>query len=1102
MPRKSKAILEVEAQVQDLLKLLNQLKQTERVANKTARAFGVMGERSRVANAGLDRYGKAAQRARMRTQQLANSFNLVRAAMVALPVVVAAQGMRALGRQAIALDRAMLGVEKTTGLSGEALSQYRTQLIGLSNDIGVSVEQLAQLSENAGALGVQGAQNLERFTRKVSALVVSTDLGVDNASNTLARLINLTGVDFTEGVDQASSALGFLEDNIAATGSEIASAIDLIAPKIINFTRSTADIIALAGTSAAAGQRASTVGTAFQTVFENLERAIDEGNESFKAIAETMNLSVDEAVAAYRQDRVLFTAQLSERLNDFSSTQQTALLEGLGSIGRETRAAFVSLGPQLVRNLRLSRQGEGLDYTTRQQELITQSLSGRFDQAIEQTENAFIKLGDEILPSVILALEAFAGGLSDATESVASEIGRRRAERLQEELGGRFVDPDPLAINQEVQQLPGFQFPPQIQAELERQFLRDGVWDFSGASSTLQTQLLEYIDTFRRTGRALVQQEKILEGLNMDLMEVQSQLPEFQRDPPTLLQLFGEGRGVPFNQGFREQMREELLRSADISQLGPDAAAALAFARESGVGQQFWSPDIPWGGIGQVTGVGAIATAAGRAGAGFDSTLANRNNVLRNIINDTEAGTMVGIRNPVNGRIAITPNSFMDRDPGFTGRMLDRGYSFLPREELLGHLRNEASEASARLGWSRAGNRLLGGAGFGLLGWEAWRSTQTSLRQQQANLQGVIPARRARFDVERRRMQQLLGDRELGIEGSLGIANTRPVPSLSGYTNAVDAYRAQANLDRREQRRLSNLGAGSSLRDVSTALGGDSGLSDAWTPFAERVRMDVNDFTMDMERFSRVGRNAFMEQTALRKQEEAEELERLEEERERREELREYAINRHRELLNQMRQREEYENRFYMDAGQRADSLAEAFGAAMGRVINEVHGFPEVWDAVLAQMRNDLYNTFLRGHVEEFGRNLFGNIVNDGIDAITGAFGGGAGGGGNPYSHIPGGGPSGGSVPRAATGGDVRRAGLVMVGERGAELVSLPAGARVHPHGTGGGVAYNFYGTGIDEAGVRRVAEEVVQGSYGAFRDGLTADLRRNSTYAQAAGVR
>jgi hypothetical protein len=59
-------------------------------------------------------------------------------------------------------------------------------------------------------------------------------------------------------------------------------------------------------------------------------------------------------------------------------------------------------------------------------------------------------------------------------------------------------------------------------------------------------------------------------------------------------------------------------------------------------------------------------------------------------------------------------------------------------------------------------------------------------------------------------------------------------------------------------------------------------------------------------------------------------------------------------------------------------------------------------------------------------------------------------------THIPGVGTVGGmtldtpNIPYLATGGDITRAGMAMVGERGPELLSLPTGARVTPLGGGG----------------------------------------------------
>ena len=1076
MPRKSKAILEVEAQVNDLLKLLNQLKQTERTATKTARAFGVMGDRSQKANAGLNRYSKSAQRAKMRTQQLAASFNLVRAAMFAVPVVATIQGFRALGRQAVALDRAMLGVEKTTGLSGEALAQYRDQLIGLSNDIGVSVERLAELSENAGALGVSGAQNLEKFTRKVSALVVSTDLGVDNASNTLARLINLTGVDFTQGVEEASNALSFLEDNISATGSEIASAIDLIAPKIINFTRSTADIIAIAGTSAAAGQRASTVGTAFQTVFENLEQSIDSGNEAFAAIAQAMNLSVEGAVQAYRQDRVLFTAQLAERLNDFSATQQTTILEGLGSIGRETRAAFVALGPQLVETLRLSRFGATTDYAAEQQQLITTSDSGRLDIAVTKTRNAFIELGDLLLESALPAIERFAGFLNRAADQERNERRLRQNEELAAFFGGtpaRTANPILGALGgAAAQQIPAIP-PGQLQDELLQQYLErnfrqeDGSFDFSDLSDDVRKRLLEEIEKTRLDAKELQRHTDAVKDSRMELDKLTDRLQERE----SVVRNFAN---VGYESGFTGEQFPNPTGTAEGYNARRGQLYPTPFNRRT----------PPWQGE-QITMPAEIYASFGGTTGGWGS------------------GFLSGLYE------GFTPS----QDPDQIRRMevdnLRRYTSSTHAEEALRRGTANADDLRSRMLESeRSYNRMRGvwqgvrtsraAGGFGVLFAliDDLNDLVTPPPGEELSREAIQLASRTIPDqVGRQRdfgTQSFLRrqDRTAALRQLLNIPTARAnlVPPQSGLGNTdqtnrlVVAESEAARNRRRTAAALERLGLGEGVPSGPGFFGSQN--ADA---VAMAVRRGVEDaFNENLGRTfagSGPGRSAA---GALAEQE----ARSAEEQREQEEKEAAYRMQVLRERFRATREVEEEINKTDMAIKSMIGGIGNTFAAEMQGVFTNIHGLGEVWDAVLQQMRADIYNNFLRDHVQTFGENLFGGIISGVGDLFTGGGGSGVG-------------PAGGPVPPAARGGDVRRGGLVMVGERGAELVSLPTGARVHPNGTGpGSPTYIFQGTGIDEAGVRRVAEEVVQGSYGAFRDGLTADLRRNSAYAQAAGTR
>lgn len=67
-----------------------------------------------------------------------------------------------------------------------------------------------------------------------------------------------------------------------------------------------------------------------------------------------------------------------------------------------------------------------------------------------------------------------------------------------------------------------------------------------------------------------------------------------------------------------------------------------------------------------------------------------------------------------------------------------------------------------------------------------------------------------------------------------------------------------------------------------------------------------------------------------------------------------------------------------------------------------------------------------------------------------------------------------GAIPHLATGGTIRTPGTALVGENGPELVTLPAGATVYPHGTGpGGTVNNFSITGATNT--TAVAQTVMQ---------------------------
>jgi hypothetical protein len=141
-------------------------------------------------------------------------------------------------------------------------------------------------------------------------------------------------------------------------------------------------------------------------------------------------------------------------------------------------------------------------------------------------------------------------------------------------------------------------------------------------------------------------------------------------------------------------------------------------------------------------------------------------------------------------------------------------------------------------------------------------------------------------------------------------------------------------------------------------------------------------------------------------------------------------------------------------------------------IVNGINIVGTVIGIVFGSIGNTVKGAF--NGVVEFVRGIFNGIidmVNGVIGTINGIGAAVAGIPGAPKIHI-------GTLPHLATGGTMTRAGMALVGENGPEVVKLPAGATVYPHGgvpanqSGGGLHIeNFYAT--PEQSPREISQEL-----------------------------
>lgn len=202
-------------------------------------------------------------------------------------------------KAAIDYESSLAGVAKTTDLAGSAfdranspLAKFGDVLRNMSLRVPVNVNDLNRIAELGGQLGVQ-VPNLAAFTETIAALGVTTNLSVDQAATSLARLANIMGTDQGDFA-RLGGIIVELGNNFATTESEILSFGLRLAPSLKAVNGSEEDVLGLAAALTSLGIPAERGGTALQRWFLQVDQAVSSGGEKVEKFAKVAGQSVED----------------------------------------------------------------------------------------------------------------------------------------------------------------------------------------------------------------------------------------------------------------------------------------------------------------------------------------------------------------------------------------------------------------------------------------------------------------------------------------------------------------------------------------------------------------------------------------------------------------------------------------------------------------------------------------------------------------------------------------------------------------------------------------------------------------------------------------
>ncbi len=201
---------------------------------------------------------------------------------------------------AASFETAFTGVRKTVELTESEFEKLRSQFKDLSKEIPVTFEELSSIGEIAGQLGVEGVDNIIKFTKTIADIAVTTNLTSEEAATAFARIANVMDEPISN-VDRMGAAIVDLGNNFATSEQEIVNmATRLVgAGKTIGF--STQEIFGMSAALSALGIRSEMGGSAVSRALIVISKAVFAADITFEEFAKTSNLTGDELEAAFEK---------------------------------------------------------------------------------------------------------------------------------------------------------------------------------------------------------------------------------------------------------------------------------------------------------------------------------------------------------------------------------------------------------------------------------------------------------------------------------------------------------------------------------------------------------------------------------------------------------------------------------------------------------------------------------------------------------------------------------------------------------------------------------------------------------------------------------
>lgn len=349
-----------------------------------------------------------------KTQQLAGSMAGTGAGAAALGAS-AGLPVLSMAKDYMSFEDAMAGVAKQVAGArddnGNLTSTYfemAEAIKTMGERIPMATTEIAALVEGAARMGVQGKDDLLKFTGVAANAATAFELPADQIGENLARIADLYKLPI-KNVGQLGDAINYLDDNAKSKGADIIEVLQRTAGVTASVGMSYKDAAALGSTFLTLGATAEVAGTATNAMIRELAIATQQPKR-FQSGLKALGLEAQALQAGMAKNATGTLQSVLDAINKLPKAEQLSVTTQLfgKEFGDDAAKLAQNIG-EYRRQLELANSAAGEGSMQREADIRAQLMSARLQMAQNQAFNLSSALGETLKPTILELIEGFNG---------------------------------------------------------------------------------------------------------------------------------------------------------------------------------------------------------------------------------------------------------------------------------------------------------------------------------------------------------------------------------------------------------------------------------------------------------------------------------------------------------------------------------------------------------------------------------------------------------------------------------------------------------------------------------------------------------------------